>query len=163
MAVDQIIQASTQRKKKVRNCFGCRCSGAGSWGCRGLCQGRPGAAPCQTQPVPAGSDRPTTGHVWARQPRRWSLCENLFNKGQRRLEGKRRRNTRSEKQHREHQGERRRRKRRKRRYSVMEHISTLQPMEDPHWTGGIFLREQQPVERTYAGAGRKCEEEGAVD
>ena len=32
-------------------------------GCRGaLCENRPGAAPCQTQPVPAGSNGPNAGH-----------------------------------------------------------------------------------------------------
>lgn len=41
---------------------------------------RPGTAPYQTQPVPAGSNTPITGHSWASQPRWWHLRESIFKK-----------------------------------------------------------------------------------
>lgn len=37
-------------------------------GCRGLCEERPGVAPCRTQLVPEGSKGPTMGHNWVCHP-----------------------------------------------------------------------------------------------
>lgn len=54
-------------------------------------QGLPCARHGQFQPVPAGSSGPTAAHSWACQPRWRLLCENVFKKGQKRLEGKKRR------------------------------------------------------------------------
>lgn len=63
MAVDQITEVSTPGKQELWSCFGRWCPGTGSWGCGGLCQGRPGAASCQTRLAPTDPPEGTAGPV----------------------------------------------------------------------------------------------------
>lgn len=74
-------------------------------------QGEAWDAPCWTQPVPEGYNKPTAGQSWASQPRWWHLRENMFKKGQKTLERQKRGGGKSEKQQKEHQGQRRKRRR----------------------------------------------------
>lgn len=62
----------------MSDCTGCRCPNAGGENCR-LSSVRIG----QGCPIPdrGGSNRPTTGHSWALQPRWCVLMENGFKKG----------------------------------------------------------------------------------
>lgn len=98
-----------------------------------------GLAPGWTQPIPDRSSwlrsKPNRGYSWAQS----CLCESIFKKGKKMLEGVTRREDeegvkRSEKQQKEHQGERWRR----RRCSMAEQIflKELLPMEDRQWSRG---------------------------
>jgi len=53
--------------------------------------------------------------------------------------------------------------RRKWLYPTVQQMSALQPVEGPCWSRWTFLRELQPVDRTYAGAGRKREVQGEAE
>lgn len=135
MAVNQNIQVSTQRQKKLQSWFWCQCLGTSSQDCRRLSRGRPGAVPCQTHSAPAGSDGPTAVHGWASQPGWQCLHEDIF-KGRKDCRERGEENKRSEKLHREHQGEREGRE--------VRWKSTPWWSRYPHcssWSRKIFLRE----------------------
>ena len=45
---------------------------------------------------------------------------------------------------------------------MLEQMFTLQPMDDP-MLEQVYPEGLQPMDRTYAGKGEKCEEEGAAE
>lgn len=65
----QNVRADKKNQAKQRAMLGLHGKILAVEGCRdGLCEKRPGATLCQTDPVPPGSHRFTSGHSWAQQP-----------------------------------------------------------------------------------------------